>query len=149
MTKKLLVLVALLSFSFGAQAQTIETLQSKISEILETKDATVGVAVFAGHSDESISINGNKRLPMQSVFKYHIAVAILDQVDKGNLSLSDKLEVTKKDLDNELVRLKEKEEELKVDVNKLHDPNYVSRYAREKYYFTNKEGEYVFKLPEN
>ena len=102
MTKKLLVLVALLSFSFGAQAQTIETLQSKISEILETKDATVGVAVFAGHSDESISINGNKRLPMQSVFKYHIAVAILDQVDKGNLSLSDKLEVTKKDLDNEL-----------------------------------------------
>ncbi len=39
---------------------------------------------------------------MQSVFKYHLALAVLDQVDKGNLSLTDKIRISKKDLDNNL-----------------------------------------------
>lgn len=53
----------------------------------------------------------------------------------------------KKDLDNELVSLKEKEEELKVDADKLQNPEYIARYAREKYLYS-KEGEYILKIPE-
>ena len=53
----------------------------------------------------------------------------------------------KKGLDKELVKLQEKEEELKVDANKLQNPDYIARYAREKYKYS-KEGEYILQIPE-
>ena len=42
--------------------------------------------------------------------------------------------------------LMEQEKQLKSDVNKLQDPDYVARYAREKYLYT-KEGELILKMP--
>ena len=53
----------------------------------------------------------------------------------------------KKELEEELTSLKEKEEELKVDANKLQNPDYIARYAREKYLYS-KDGEYILKIPE-
>ena len=54
----------------------------------------------------------------------------------------------KKQLEKELVNLKEKEEQLKVDVKKMQDPDYVARYAREKYLYS-KDGEYVIQIPDD
>ena len=51
-------------------------------------------------------------------------------------------------LEQEIIVLKEKEEELKVDVERLEDPDYVARYAREKYMYS-KEGEIILRLPED
>jgi len=53
----------------------------------------------------------------------------------------------KKELDKELTLLKEKEEELKVDAKKLQNPDYVARYAREKYQYS-KDGEFILQIPE-
>ena len=53
----------------------------------------------------------------------------------------------KKELDKELTLLKEKEEELKVDANKLQNPDYIVRYAREKYQYS-KDGEFILQIPE-
>ena len=53
----------------------------------------------------------------------------------------------KKAFEQELVELKEKEDELKATVTKLQDPDYVARYAREKYLYS-KEGEYILQIPE-
>ena len=53
----------------------------------------------------------------------------------------------KKILEDELLSLKEKEEELKVDANKLQNPDYVARYAREKYLYS-KDGEFILQIPE-
>lgn len=53
----------------------------------------------------------------------------------------------KKELDNELVSLKEKEEQLRVDAGKLQDPDYVARYAREKYLYS-KDGEFILQIPD-
>lgn len=50
-------------------------------------------------------------------------------------------------LKKELAALKDKEEELSSDVNKLQDSDYVARYAREKYYYS-KDGELILKIPE-
>lgn len=54
----------------------------------------------------------------------------------------------KKYLDRKMIELREKEDELQVDVNKLQDPDYIARYAREKYGFS-KDGELIlmFKNP--
>lgn len=51
-------------------------------------------------------------------------------------------------LEDEIMALKEKEEVLKVDVERLEDPDYVARYAREKYMYS-KEGEIILRLPED
>ncbi|MEP0461999.1 MAG: class A beta-lactamase, subclass A2 [Flavobacteriaceae bacterium] len=96
MTKSgtLVVLMFLLCFN-AINAQSIESLKERITEVLKDKSATVGVSIQGANPADTISINGNKRLPMQSVFKYHLAVAILNQVDQGNLDLSQKVLVEK------------------------------------------------------
>ena len=54
----------------------------------------------------------------------------------------------KEALQLKMLSLREKEEELKVDVEKLEDPDYVARYAREKYMYS-KEGEIILRIPED
>ncbi|MBP5678503.1 MAG: septum formation initiator family protein [Bacilli bacterium] len=53
----------------------------------------------------------------------------------------------KQELELELTALKEKEEELQVDAKKLQNPDYIARYAREKYLYS-KDGEYILQIPE-
>lgn len=75
-----------------------------------------------------------------------IIVAMSFTIGKYWVEIIDKYK-EKNDLEKELTTLKEKEEQLRVDVNKLQDPNYIARYAREKYYYS-KEGEFIIKIPE-
>ena len=51
----------------------------------------------------------------------------------------------KKELTSQLTDLKEKEDELKATVTKLQDPDYVARYAREKYFYS-KNGEFILRI---
>ncbi|EAY26257.1 class A beta-lactamase, subclass A2 [Microscilla marina] len=97
MTSKtsLFTLFFLLAFGF-VKAQSIEVLKQKIHQVFKGKSATVGVAIRGSNSADAISINGNKRLPMQSVFKYHLALAVLHQVDQGKFSLNEKIAITQK-----------------------------------------------------
>ena len=53
----------------------------------------------------------------------------------------------KKSLEKKYVSLKEKEAQLRVDADKLQDPDYIARYAREKYQYS-KDGEFILKIPE-
>ena len=53
----------------------------------------------------------------------------------------------KKEFEEELSILKDKEEELKGQVNKLQDPDYIARYAREKYLYS-KDGEIIIRIPD-
>ncbi len=54
----------------------------------------------------------------------------------------------KRELENQLIALQEKEKELENDVNKLEDPEYLARYAREKYFYS-KDGELILRIPED
>ncbi len=56
-----------------------------------------------------------------------------------------RLEKEEQYLVDELLALKKQEEELKTEVKKLKDPDYVARYAREKYLYS-KDGEYVIRI---
>lgn len=52
----------------------------------------------------------------------------------------------KRELKTKLSDLKEEEEALQVDANKLQDPDYIARYAREKYSYS-KDGEIILRIP--
>ena len=53
----------------------------------------------------------------------------------------------KKKLDVQYSEVLSKEENLKTEISKLQDPEYVAKYAREKYLFS-KDGEIIIKLDE-
>jgi len=100
MTKKgtLFMLFFLMNFGF-LKAQSIENLQKKIGKVLKNKSATVGVAISGMDPSDTLSINGDKHLPMQSVFKYHLALAVLHEVDQGKFGLEDNITIDKKLVD--------------------------------------------------
>ena len=64
-----------------------------------------------------------------------------------NLKQISDLNKEKDSLVNEKVSLKEKEKAILADIKRLSDPEYVARYAREKYYYS-KDGELIIKLPD-
>jgi beta-lactamase class A len=83
---------------FQAFAQPKEELRQKINQIIATKKATVGISIKGIEDKDTLSINGNLEAPMMSVFKFHIALTVLNQVDKGKLSLNQKVFIKKEDL---------------------------------------------------
>jgi len=91
--------IFLLSFlSFQGFSQTTADLRQQLNQIIATKNATVGISIKSIEDKDTLSINGNLKAPMMSVFKFHIALTVLNQVDEGKLSLDQKIFVKKKDL---------------------------------------------------
>lgn len=78
--------------------QSKDHLQQKIEQIVASKKAVVGVSIIGNGGKDKISINGEKHFPMQSVFKFHIGLKMLSEIDKGNFSLDQKVAIKKSDL---------------------------------------------------
>lgn len=51
------------------------------------------------------------------------------------------------ELEKEKIALSEKEAELEADIKRLSEPEYIARYAREKYFYS-KEGEIILRMDE-
>ena len=51
------------------------------------------------------------------------------------------------ELEVKLADLKDNEEKLESEINRLQDPEYLARYAREKYFYS-KENELIIRIPE-
>ncbi len=94
--KKLLFLFSTIVVTFPMFSQN-EVLRNKIQKIIQGKDATVGVALIVDGKD-TLTINNNFRYPTQSVYKFHLALAVLDYLNKNNLTLDHQLYVKKGDL---------------------------------------------------
>lgn len=88
----------ILFITYQAAAQTTDSLQQKIQQIISAKNAEVGVAILGNDGKEILSVNGDGHFPLQSVFKFHIAAAVLSEVDKGKFSLNQKIKIEQKDL---------------------------------------------------
>lgn len=97
-----------LFFAYQASAQTMTGLKENIENIVSGKKATVGVSVLSIEDGDTLSINGDKNFPMMSVFKFHIALAVLKRVDDGQLSLNQKIFISSKELLDTWSPIKEK-----------------------------------------
>ena len=58
------------------------------------------------------------------------------------------LEKSKKDLQQQLTSLHEQEETLSTNIQKLKDPEYIAKYARENYMYS-RDGEYILKIEDD
>ena len=75
-----------------------EDLRKEILKIANSKRADLGIYISGIEDQDTISFNGEKHYPMQSVFKFHIAIVVLNEVDQGRLFLDQKIHVGKEDL---------------------------------------------------
>ncbi len=94
--KIILTLVMIISVS-EVFSQT-DILRENIEKIITDKRAVVGVAICSEDGNDTLSINGTERFPMQSVYKYHLALSVLNLVEKGKIQLIDKIVIGKEDL---------------------------------------------------
>ena len=76
-------------------------LRQQIEEISRTTGGPVGVALTLLDGGDVVQINGQQKFPMQSVYKLPIGMAVLQQIDQGNLKLDQKIKIDP----NEYVRL--------------------------------------------
>jgi len=75
-----------------------KTLRLEIEAIACSIDGKLGVAMLGLETREIFLFNGNDRFPMQSVYKFPLAMAVLDRVDKGRLSLLQAVHVARGNL---------------------------------------------------
>jgi len=75
-----------------------DSLRNDIENFLKTKKANVGVAIMDLDNGDTLTVGNEIHYPMQSTYKFHLALAILDKVDKVLLSLDQKILLTRKEL---------------------------------------------------
>jgi beta-lactamase class A len=73
-------------------------LRQKIEQVARAARGDVGVAVLHLERGDTLSVRGKGHFPTQSVYKFPVAMAVLHQVDRGKLSLDQKIHLTRRDL---------------------------------------------------
>jgi beta-lactamase class A len=73
-------------------------LEKAFATIAELAKGKVGVAAVVLETGESASVNAEGHFPMQSVYKLPIAMAIMEQVKRGERDLGEKIGVTRDDM---------------------------------------------------
>lgn len=86
------IIYALITLSLFSCARK-EPLEDQLNALAKDKKLRVGVAVLDMQSGELTEINGREDFPLQSVFKFHIAAKVLDDVDKGKLRFNQQVEI--------------------------------------------------------
>lgn len=87
-----------------------------------------------------------KRIATFGVLSIILVITICLTLFSVIIEIVDKYQ-EKNQLSTELIALQEQEKELETDVKKLEDPEYLARYAREKYFYS-KDGELILRIPE-
>ena len=104
----LLPLLAICACSVASKTETVpargpspsqskEELRKQIEQIAAAAKGRVGVVAEVLETGELVSLNPHEHFPMQSVYKLPIGMAVLAQVDKGKLTLEQRVRVEKID----------------------------------------------------
>ena len=70
-----------------------QELEQRLKSISDGAQGTVGLSVIHVETGRTISINGNSQLPLYSVFKLPLAIAVLKDVEENRLRLDQKVHV--------------------------------------------------------
>jgi beta-lactamase class A len=85
-----------------SNADRTNELRVRIEQISQAARGRVGVKATVLETGESVALNGDQQFPMQSVYKFPIAMAVLAQVDRGKLKLDQKIRVEASDFVSDL-----------------------------------------------
>lgn len=94
----LFLLAAFTGHTINAQQQPHAALRNKLQTLITSHSAVTGVSLLLIENRSMMTINNVYEYPMQSTFKFPLAMYVLDNVDKGKLQLDQKVHVTKADM---------------------------------------------------
>lgn len=89
------VVSGLLLFQFLSVSAS--NLNSDIQEVIKGKNAQVGVAVL--YKDDAVTMNNDNQYPLMSVFKFHIALAVLKKTEQEGIPLTAVVTLGPSDID--------------------------------------------------
>jgi beta-lactamase class A len=93
-----------LSFAFffsvlhPAIGQPLDSLRNKLAIVARQLNAEIAISMLNLENNDTLSIQGTQHFPMQSVFKLHLALAVLNSADQGRLSMDQKVHVAPEDI---------------------------------------------------
>ena len=127
---------------YDIDGKKVISLSSKVESYLKEKqlDLTIGISVIeidreknAGGFNQVYSNNNlearllrskTEAFPTMSVYKFHLALAILKEIDKGKFDLNDELFITKSDL------LEETYSPLKKNLRRIYKEDYEKELTK-------------------
>lgn len=95
--KYILSLICILLLSSCTTNKGDEKLRRTIEEIINDKNATVGVALIIDGKD-TLTVNNDFRYPTQSTYKFPLALAVLDYMDRNQIPLTHKILIKREEL---------------------------------------------------
>ncbi|BAT56650.1 putative beta-lactamase (plasmid) [Nostoc sp. NIES-3756] len=81
-----------------SKANNENELRDRLEQISQAAQGRVGITATVLETGETVTVNGDQQFPMQSVYKFPIAMAVLAQVDKGKLKLDQKIQIEASDI---------------------------------------------------
>jgi beta-lactamase class A len=94
----LLVSVVLSCFIPATTCAQKDSLKARIEFVIDRAGGRVGVAVLGLDNNDTLMFNGDGRFPMQSVYKFPLALTVLHEVDAGKFAFDQRIHITKADL---------------------------------------------------
>jgi beta-lactamase class A len=91
-------------------------LRAQLESLIKSFNAKVGIAMMSLEDRDTLTINNNHHYPMQSTYKFPLAMAVLQQVDKGKLKLNQKMHINKTDIRKTWSLIQEKYPDGNVDI---------------------------------
>ncbi|HEY5747928.1 MAG TPA: class A beta-lactamase, subclass A2 [Chryseolinea sp.] len=93
-----LTTIFLLALTVHDVAAQQAELRGEIARITASISGDVGVAVLNLDTGDTLTWHGRGHFPMQSVFKFPLAIMVLHEVDQGTLTLDQKIHIRKEDM---------------------------------------------------
>jgi beta-lactamase class A len=93
-----LAIVCLVLASSAPSGAQVPTLRSQLAAVAAKADGRVGVAIRDLETGDRLAIDGRARFPMQSVYKFPLALAVMRRVDRGELSLDQVVHIGREQL---------------------------------------------------
>ena len=87
---------ALLAASAPARAAATTDAQAELKRLADRTGGVLGACIAAG--GPMACVNGERPMPMQSVMKLLVAIAVLDAVDRGAWTLDEKVTLHRDDI---------------------------------------------------
>ena len=91
------LLILLLVVVASASAQ-LDSARAKIDLVARQARGLVGVAAIDLVTGDTLTVRRDDHFPMQSVYKFPLALAVLDRIDKGAMSLAQSVHIRRAEL---------------------------------------------------
>jgi predicted peptidase len=82
----------------SGQPKKIIELKTTLTSIISQYKAKIGIAVIDLETHDTLTINNDFKYPMQSVYKFPLALAVLHQVDEKKILLQQQVHINREDL---------------------------------------------------